>query len=62
MQSKLPPLPDESYDGDKQSTNVEFKRCTHSKVEFKNAELRCPCGASWVGTNLHDLYTHFKST
>ena len=56
MSSKLPPLPDDVFDGEKQKTTINFVRCSHSKVSFKNGELRCPCGAAWIGTNLHELY------
>lgn len=57
MPSKLPPLADEAFDGDKQKTEVSFTRCKHDKVSFVNGELRCPCGASWSGADIHKLYT-----
>ena len=58
---KLPPIDEESFDGDKQSVDVkDIPRCTHKDVKFVNGELRCPCGNSWMGTNLHELYKFFK--
>ena len=52
----LPPIQDESFDGDKQKTEVKFDRCPHKKVSFMNGELRCSCGVAWTGSNLHELY------
>jgi hypothetical protein len=54
--SKLPPLAEENFDGEKQKTELKMERCSHSKVSFKNGELWCPCGAAWSGPNLHLLY------
>jgi hypothetical protein len=54
---KLPPLPDDAFDGVKQKTEVKFERCTHKNISFVNGELRCPCGVAYAGPNLHELYT-----
>lgn len=59
MASNLPPIPDESFDGEKQKTEVRFERCKHEKSTIINGELRCPCGAAWSGPGLHALYTSF---
>jgi len=58
MQSKLPPLPPEAFDGDHQSTTIpkDLPKCKHEKVSFVNGELRCPCGSAWTGANLDSLY------
>lgn len=57
MKQPLPPIPEESFDGDKQKTEVHFTRCKHEKVSFVNGELRCPCGSAWSGPDIHKLYT-----
>lgn len=56
MKQSLPPIQDESFDGEKQKTELKFVRCSHKKISFVNGELRCPCGNSWIGPNLHELY------
>lgn len=58
MKSKepLPPLPDDAFDGERQSTTVNFQKCTHSKIYFQNGELKCPCGVGFRGPNLNELY------
>lgn len=52
----LDAIPEESFDGDHQSTELKFERCLHKKVSFVNGELRCPCGNCWSGPNLQELY------
>lgn len=58
MPSNLPPISEESFDGEHQSVTVpkDLPRCSHKKAEFKNGELRCPCGAAYAGQNLHELF------
>jgi hypothetical protein len=56
---KLPPIPEESFDGVKEKTEVKFNRCSHSKIKFINGELRCKCGAAYSGPNLHKLFKLF---
>lgn len=56
MPSKLPPLSDEVFDGEKQKTELVFQRCKHKEVKFVGGMLRCKCGNSWGGPNLHELY------
>lgn len=62
MESNLPPLPEEVFDGEKQKYDIPkvLPRCKHDKVEFKNGELRCPCGSAWSGPNLQELYKALK--
>lgn len=57
MQSKLPPLEESVFDGDKQKVNLSFIECKHKEVKFVRGELYCPkCRSSWCGANLHELY------
>lgn len=60
MKSKLPPLnfDDEKreYDAKEEVKEINFKKCPHKQAKLNNGELRCPCGAAWVGPNLHQLY------
>lgn len=61
--SNLPPIPEDVFDGEHQSTVIpkEQPRCSHKKVYFDNGTLRCPCGAGWQGSNLHELYKALTS-
>jgi hypothetical protein len=60
MKQPLPPIADDTFDGDKQKTEIKFERCPHKEVAFNNGELRCICGNSWAGPNLHELYKLLK--
>ncbi len=53
---KLPPLPTDAFDGDKQNTEIKFQRCKHKNATFTGSEIRCSCGAAWTGPDLHKLY------
>lgn len=53
---KLPPLPDEAFDGEKHTTEIQIPKCPHKQVKIENNELRCTCGAAWTGTGIHELY------
>lgn len=57
---KLPPLPDDVFDGEKHTVelNPDLKN-DHSGVYFKDGELRSPSGAAWSGPNLHLLFDFF---
>jgi len=65
MDSNLPPLDFkediEKYDAKFQSKEVSFKKCPHTQTELKEGTLRCICGASWSGTNLHKLQELLRS-
>jgi len=56
-QSKLPPLPDEAYDGEKHTIELNpALKNDHAGVYFQDGELRSPSGAAWTGPNLHILF------
>lgn len=59
QENKLPPIDDESFDGDKQKTTLVENRCEHRDTKvISGSELRCSCGAVWIGesiVNLHNL-------
>ncbi len=63
-QPKLPPLNDEVYDGFK-GEKVDLSnmpRCTHKNVTaVSGTELKCSCGAGWVGSNVANLYNLLKN-
>lgn len=58
--SKLPPL-DLKEEADKfkalyETKEIKFDRCKHKNVKFQNGMLVCPCGASWSGPRLQELF------
>lgn len=61
--SKLPPLDledeVEKFEAFSETTDVKFKRCKHTNAKIIDGELRCPCGAAWVG-NLEKLQRLLK--
>lgn len=59
--TKLPPIENESFDGDKQKTDIKFDHCIHKDVKFVNGEIRCMCGNAWGGPGLHELYKLLKN-
>lgn len=60
--SKLPPLPDEAFDGERYTTELKPTRCPHKNVKYVHGELRCSCGAAWSGPNLASLYAAFTKS
>lgn len=53
---KLPPLPDEAFDGDKESVKLEFKKCNHDFYLRSSRELRCKhCTICLEGDSVHLL-------
>lgn len=61
---KLPPLPEEAYDGVKEPAVDLSKKeiCNHKGVKMvSGSELRCPCGAGWQGANVASLYNLLKN-
>lgn len=58
---KLPPLQDEAFDGEKERTELHFKRCSHKNVKFDNGKLLCTCGAGWQGPKIAELYELLKN-
>lgn len=58
MYKKLPPLPQEVFDGSKESVEITFNKCTHSQSKLKiysGTEVRCECGAGWMGKDVIQL-------
>ena len=57
---KLKPLElkedNKRYKARHESKKVKFEKCPHNKVEFKHGALVCPCGASWTGARLQELF------
>ncbi len=59
---KLPPLPEESFDGEKERTEIIDNRCEHRDTIVLGGELHCThCTASWSGSNIHDLKNLLKN-
>jgi hypothetical protein len=53
---KLPPLPDDAFDGEKQSVQVQFQKCPHKNIKIiSSTEVRCECGVGWTGKDVHKL-------
>ena len=62
MINKLPPIPEESFDGEKESVDIKSTKCTHKNVEvFQGNKLLCKCGAGWEGHNIYTLYKLLKA-
>lgn len=58
-ENKLPPLPDEAFDGEKYSVEVKTSKCNHD-VTLKDNKIICKqCGAIWQGPQLARLYEAF---
>ena len=38
---------------------LKFRKCNHKKAIITDRELRCPCGATWTGPKLIELYKLF---
>ena len=54
----LPPIEDESFDGDKQSAEIKFPRCKHEFTFISPSEVRCKkCSVGYTDTpkNLIEL-------
>lgn len=50
--------PKEPYE---EKIDVTLTKCDHKGVKYLNGELKCTCGASWSGPQLHKLYTLLTS-
>lgn len=59
--TKLPPLPEEAFDGEKEKIELKFNKCSHKQIKIVNNELHCDCGAGYTGPNIEHLYTLFTS-
>lgn len=53
---KLPPISEESFDGEKESTEIVFTKCNHELYAISGNEIRCKkCGAGWQGQGVTSL-------
>lgn len=53
---ELPPIPDEWFDGDKQSITIDLKACQHELYAVSSTEARCKrCTACWNGAGIAEL-------
>ena len=54
----LPPLPDEVFDGSKESKELKFEKCKHDMNFISPTEIRCKCGVGYTGTSreISELY------
>ena len=63
-QPKLPPIPNDAFDGYK-GEKVDLSKmptCAHKNVTpVSGTELKCTCGAGWVGSNISTLYNLLKN-
>lgn len=60
--NKLPPIADETFDGDKQSVELVENRCEHKETRVTSStELKCKCGAVWTGGSIVDLHNLLNS-
>ena len=59
--SKLPPLLDEAFDGEKYTTELKNKKCSHKNVKLMGNVIYCKCGAQWQGPNIQSLWQAFQN-
>jgi hypothetical protein len=53
---KLPPIPEESFDGVKESTEIKFEKCMHELYVVSANEVRCrKCSVGWTGQGVTKL-------
>jgi len=53
----LPPLPDDSFDGEKCSVEIKKEKCAQIPELVDNTHIRCKrCGAGWSGPQIERLY------
>lgn len=61
MPSKLPPLEDRDFDGQKYQVELKNKKCPHKNVRLNGNIIHCnDCGAQWSGPNIGVLWEAFK--
>lgn len=58
--SKLPPLTDTDFDGEKYTVELKNEKCPHKKVKLSGNVIYCGCGAQWGGPNIAALWEAFK--
>ena len=53
---KLPPIAEETFDGDKESTEINFVKCNHKLELISGTEAKCiKCSAGYLGHNVIEL-------
>lgn len=60
----LPPLPNEVFDGSKETKELNFVKCKHSMNFISPTEIRCvKCGVGYTGTSteMDELYKLFDN-
>ena len=60
--SKLPPLPPESFDGEKEQHElVENLKCVHDMYYVTASDIQCrKCGVGYTGANIDLLFDLLK--
>ena len=58
--SKLPPLTDNDFDGERYTTELKNKKCPHKDVKLMGNVIYCKCGAQWAGPNIEALWQAFQ--
>ena len=58
---KLPPIQEESFDGEKEKTEVKFNKCRHKFKLISSTQIECEkCRCGFTGPNVHLLYEASK--
>lgn len=56
MSDKLPPIDPESFDGEKESTEIKFVKCEHDYQIVSASEIKCKkCHAGLIGQGVTRL-------
>jgi len=58
--SKLPPLEDSVFDGEKYQVELKNEKCPHKDVKLVNNVIICKCGANWSGPGINKLWQAFQ--
>lgn len=54
--TRLPPIEEETFDGEKHKVEIIDKRCQHVLELVGSIEAKCSkCGAGWTGNNIREL-------
>lgn len=53
---QLPPIEEDTFDGEKHKVEIKEKRCQHVLELVGSIEAKCSrCGAGWTGNNIQEL-------
>mgnify|MGYP007100082228 CR=1 FL=1 len=59
--TKLPPLLDEAFDGEKHTIEIKETRCSHVVNLVSSIEAKCvKCGVGWTGNNINEIVKFFN--